>query len=139
MRDHLIEVAAHFGVGGLRFPERMPNTRRALALSELARDEGKLDDYRDVAMNGYWREGLDLENDEHLRLIVSRAGMPDDSLQRIESDRRFLNRVDSIRDEAASIGVSAIPTFVIGGLGVVGCQPYEVLEQLMARAGVTPR
>ena len=30
-------------------------------------------------------------------------------------------------------GVTGVPTFVVGNRGVVGAQPYEVLEQLMER------
>jgi predicted DsbA family dithiol-disulfide isomerase len=32
-----------------------------------------------------------------------------------------------------------VPTFAAGGYGVVGAQPYEVLEQLMQEAGAERR
>ncbi len=40
--------------------------------------------------------------------------------------------------EARNIG-DLVPTFVAGGYGVVGAQPYEVLEQLAERAGAPRR
>ena len=36
-------------------------------------------------------------------------------------------------------GVTGVPTFVAGGYGVVGAQPYEVLEALAKKAGAAPR
>ena len=35
-----------------------------------------------------------------------------------------------------AVGVTGVPTFVADGFGVVGAQPYEALEALMARVGV---
>jgi predicted DsbA family dithiol-disulfide isomerase len=35
--------------------------------------------------------------------------------------------------------VTAVPTFVAGGYGVVGAQPYEVLVQLVEKAGARRR
>jgi predicted DsbA family dithiol-disulfide isomerase len=32
-----------------------------------------------------------------------------------------------------------VPTFVAGGYGVVGAQPYEVLAQLLEKVGVPKR
>lgn len=135
MRDHMFRLAEHFGVEGLRFPERLSNTRRVLRLAELARDEGKLEPFRSRAMNAYWREGQDLESTDVLTEIAGAVGLPDDALHRADWDPAYDERVASIRDEADAMGISGIPTFIMGGYAVVGCQPYEALEQLAAAAG----
>ena len=36
-------------------------------------------------------------------------------------------------------GVTGVPTFVAARYGVVGAQPYEVLERLVERAGAPRR
>jgi predicted DsbA family dithiol-disulfide isomerase len=69
------EFAAAFGVDNLALPERLPNTRRALAIAEYARDQGKLMAFRDAAMRAHWREGKDLEDEHDLREIARRAGL----------------------------------------------------------------
>ena len=48
--------------------------------------------------------------------------------------RTFKDAVD--RDWALSrhYGITGVPTFVAGRRGVVGAQPYEVLEQLVKQA-----
>jgi predicted DsbA family dithiol-disulfide isomerase len=139
MGDYMRNFAAQFGVDDFRSRERIPNTRRALALAEVAREEGKLDAYRTRAMEAHWRDGMDLENDDDLCAIARDAGLPDGAVERSVSDPKYLRRVDAARAEANAIGVEGIPTFVIGGYGVAGCQPYEVLQSLAQRAGVGRR
>ena len=41
--------------------------------------------------------------------------------------------------EAAPAGVTGIPTFDLGELRVVGCQPYEVLAAAAEQAGARRR
>jgi predicted DsbA family dithiol-disulfide isomerase len=139
LRSGLREFAASFGVTDLELPDHMPNTRRALAIAEYAREQGKLDAFRDAAMEAHWREGKNLEDGHDLREIALRAGLePEAALQAMGAER-YLQRVDAIREEATQIGVTGIPTLVIGRYGVVGCQPYEVITQAAERAGARRR
>jgi predicted DsbA family dithiol-disulfide isomerase len=135
MAESMKNFAAQFGVENFQPRDRIPNTRRALALAEVARDEGKLDVYRTRAMEAHWRDGLDLESDDDLEAIAREAGLSDDAVERSRSDPRFLERIDAIRAEANAIGVEGIPTFVIGNIGLSGCQPYGVFESFAERAG----
>lgn len=139
MRAHLEQLAARAGIEGFRQPERIPNTRRALALAEVAREEGRLDAYRERAMDAHWRDGLDLESDADLHLIAADAALPPDAVSRSLSDPRYLARVDALRAEAGAVGVQGIPTFVLGRFAISGAQPYEVFEELARRAGAARR
>jgi len=135
MHAHLLRFAAGFGITDMRPRERSPNSRRALAIAELARDEGKLERFRDLAMDAHWRKGLDLESDADLRAIAAEAGLDPDRAIAASTDERYLGRIDARREEAESRGITGIPTFVIGDQGVVGCQPYEVLAQFVEACG----
>ena len=139
MRDYMKGFAARFGVDDFNQPVRIPNTRRALALAEVARDEGKLDAFRRRAMDAHWRDGMNLEDDDDLRTIASDAGLSGDAVERSTTDPQYLARIDAIREEAENIGVQGIPTFIIGNLGLSGCQPAEVLEDFAAKAGAEKR
>jgi predicted DsbA family dithiol-disulfide isomerase len=139
MRAHLQQLAERNSIEGFRQPERIPNTRRALALAEVARDEDRLDAYRQRAMDAHWRDGLNLESDEDLRLIASDAGLSADAVARSTEDPRYLERVDAMRAEANDVGVQGIPTFVLGPYALSGAQPYEVFEELARRAGAAAR
>lgn len=138
MRDYMKGFAARFGIDDWHQPARIPNTRRALALAEVARDEEKLDAFRRRAMEAHWRDGMDLENDDDLRKIAADVGLPGDAVERSKSEE-YLGRIDAIREEAGNIGVQGIPTFVIGNLGLSGCQPAEVLEDFAVQAGAKKR
>lgn len=135
MRERLKSFAAQFGLPDMQVRDRSPNTRRALAIAELARDEGKLPRFRDLAMDAHWRRGLDLERDEDLRAIAAEAGLDPGQAIAASSDPKYLARIDARREEAEARGVTGIPTFAIGNRGVVGCQPYEVLAAFVEDAG----
>ena len=55
------------------------------------------------------------------------------------SERRFKDAVDADWAKSNAYGVTGVPTFVAGGYGVVGAQPYEVLVQLLDQAGAPRR
>ena len=117
----------------------MPNTRRALAIAEYAREQGKLEAFRDAAMYAHWREGKNLEDEHDLRDIALHAGLEPEAALQATGAERYLQRVDAIREEATQIGVTGIPTLVASQYGVVGCQPYEVIAQAVERAGARRR
>jgi predicted DsbA family dithiol-disulfide isomerase len=138
MGEYMKSFAAQHGIGDFVQRERIPNTRRALALAELAREEGKLEEYRQRAMDAHWRYGLDIEDDEVLRRLARESGLPDSAVER-SKEPRYLQRIDAIRAEANALGVEGIPTFVIGRYGFSGAQPYEAFVALAERAGATRR
>ena len=135
MGVYMKSFAAKFGIDDFRQRDRIPNTRRALALAEVARDEGRLDEYRSRAMEAHWRDGMNLEDDDDLLRIARDAGLSADALDRSKSDPQYLERIDAIREEAGRIGVEGIPTFIIGRIGLSGCQPYEVFVDFATQAG----
>ena len=49
--------------------------------------------------------------------------------------RTFRDAVDADWELSRRYGVTGVPTFVVGRQGVVGAQPYEVLEQLVLKEG----
>lgn len=135
MREHLLRFAASFGVTGMIFSERLPNTRRALAMAEYAREAGQVTAFRVAAMEAYWRRGQDLESVDALQAIATEAGL--DALAALAAGRApaYLERVDAMREEAHGRNVTGIPTFFFGDFAVVGCQPYETLARIAAHAG----
>ncbi len=139
MADHLRRFAAAFGVEGLRIPERTPNTRKALALAEWARDRGRLHPFRQAVMDAHWRRGLDIENEEVLAGLAEAAALDPGAVPAALRDPVYAARVDAMGDEAARAGVTGIPTFFIGDQMVVGCQPYEVVAAQAEAAGARRR
>ncbi len=138
MLSHIRNFAAGFGVD-MTSPGHVPNTRRALAIVEYAREQGRLEAFWDAAMTGFWRDGLDIEDDSGLRTIATTAGLDPDAAIAAADDPEFLERVNRLRAEASSQGVTGIPTFLIGDERIVGCQPYDVIAEAVRRAGGSER
>ena len=57
----------------------------------------------------------------------------------ILEDRRYRAAVDSDWQRSRDLGITGVPTFVIGDQGLVGAQPYEQLEALVISAGASRR
>jgi predicted DsbA family dithiol-disulfide isomerase len=139
VKEHLRQFAARFGVTGIEHPDRLPNTRRVLAMAEFAREHALLDPFRRAGMEAHWRHGKDLENDDDLGAIAASVGLDSASAVAAADDPRYQAEVDKKLEEARQHGVTGIPTFFIGGEQVVGCQPYEVLVAAAERAGAKRR
>ena len=135
MQRHVLDYAREFGITDMKMQDRTVNTRKVIAVAELARDRGKLHEFRPLAMDAWWRHGRDLEDDAVLGELAEKVGIPADEAIAAARDEKYLARIDARRREAEAIGVTGIPTFVIGNQGVVGCQPYEVLEQFVTDVG----
>ena len=138
LHERTRQFASRFGVTSFNPPNDLHNTRRALAIAELARDRGRLEPFRSAAFEAHWRLGKNLEDDADLAAIAVGAGLPEDEALRAADDPAILARVDQKQDEARRSGVTGIPTFIIAGEEVVGCQPYKVLAAAAERAGVAP-
>jgi predicted DsbA family dithiol-disulfide isomerase len=142
MRPYLLDFAKAQGIAGMVIPPHKPNTRKALALAEWARDRGKLHEVRTAIMDAYWRSGLDVEDDAVLARVVEEAGFSVlEGAAAIRESRmpEVLARVATMGREAAAAGVSGIPTFDIGTERVVGAQPYPALAEAVVRQGGRPR
>jgi 2-hydroxychromene-2-carboxylate isomerase len=143
MLRYVKTFATGFGIDDLAPPSRLVPTRRVLAVAGLARDVGRLDVFRELAFDAYWRRGWGLESDEDLRWIAREAGLDAEAAVAAAGDPARLAAVAAARREALAAGVTGIPTFDFGAraapIRVVGCQRYEVLADAADRAGARRR
>jgi predicted DsbA family dithiol-disulfide isomerase len=139
MHERTKRFGASFGVLDFQPPDWLSNSRMALAIAEHARDVGRLEPWRQGAMEAHWRQGKNLEDPADLKVIALGAGLAPEAALAAASDPDLLARVDARQDEARRHGIRGIPTFAFGDAQVVGCQPYEALFATARRAGVEPR
>ena len=71
--------------------------------------------------------------------LVAAAGLPVEAARDVLETRSFKDAVDADWDMSRRYGVTGVPTYVAGGQGVVGAQPYEVLVELMETVGASRR
>jgi len=67
------------------------------------------------------------------------AALPADAARAVIETRSHKAAVDADWEKSHAYGVTGVPTYVAGGHGVVGAQPYEALEALVKQARSAPR
>jgi predicted DsbA family dithiol-disulfide isomerase len=115
-------------------PGLVPNSRKALEVTELARDRGLHEPVHTRLMHAYWEEGQNIGDEEVLVRLVSDAGLDPEEAVAALADRRYADRVDASTYAAQRQGVNGIPAFVLGErLLILGAQPHEAFEQGLAQ------
>jgi predicted DsbA family dithiol-disulfide isomerase len=132
-------LKAQFAAGGLVYAppaEVVPNSGKALRLTELARDRGLHAEVHDRLMDAYWTESEDVGNDDVLRRLTTEAGLDPGEVDRVFAGDEYAERVRASTAEAQTIGIHGIPAFLLGGrLLVLGAQPHEVFERALEQLG----
>ena len=130
-------LRARFAEAGLEYnrPEIVPNTRLALRLSELARESGLHEPFHDRLMDAYWSEATDIGNADELRRLAAEVGLEAEEVERVIADpAAYLDLVEGSTRQAQSIGINAIPAFLLDRrLIVLGAQPLEVFRRAFAQ------
>ena len=112
-------------------PDRMTwNTRLAQELAVWA--EPKVGEaVHDALFHAYQVEGRQLSDVDVLVDIAKGLGLDEGEARAVLTDRRFQAKVDEDGAIAKAMGVTSVPTYVVGQRGVVGAQPVEALEKLI--------
>jgi predicted DsbA family dithiol-disulfide isomerase len=132
---------------GLMDAEGLPYGRRTHTYnSRLAQELGKWADTQsggeavhDALYKAYFVETRNIGDPEILVEIAGSVGLSPDEARAVLTERRFKDAVDADWAKSHRYGVTGVPTFVADRYGVVGAQPYEVLEQLVEKAGARRR
>ena len=72
---------------------------------------------------------------DRLVALAESVGLSAEEARRVLDERTEKAAVDDDWKRVRAMGVTGVPTFVANGYGVVGAQPYEVLERLVEEAG----
>ena len=119
--------------------DRTYNSRLAQELGVWAEEQGHGPAYRDAAFRAYFVDGKNLALTPVLLDIATTAGLDRAAAEKVITTRSHRAKVDAEWTESTRAGVNAVPTFEAAGQRVVGAQPYEVLEQLVVKAGAKRR
>ncbi len=133
---------AMFSEAGLPFAHeltKVPNSRRALMLAELARDRGLLHELHPRLFDAYWVRDRDLGDDDVLVEEGMAVGLERDEILAALSSDDYARRVAEQTDAALELGAGGVPAWVVDERFLIpGAQPHDVFDQVLERIGHTP-
>ena len=138
MRLRLKKVAKELGLplGDRRMTF---NSRLAQELAKWAESQGKGDEFHEAVFRAYFVEGRNIGKEDELAELARSVALSEQEAKKVLQLRTYMKAVDSDWSQARSMGISAVPTFVLDHQAVVGAQPYEVLEEFLKKNGVKRR
>jgi predicted DsbA family dithiol-disulfide isomerase len=136
--DHISSVAAELGLP-LGKREKTYNSRMAQELGKLAEKQGYGEQFHMAAFRTYFADGLNIGLDSTLIDLGTSLGLSEVDVRDALENRTYKKAVDEDWNRSHQRGVTAVPTFMLNGMSLVGAQPYEKLVQLMEAGGVKPR
>ena len=143
-----VDIAAiHARMSGLMADEGLPYGKRSMTYnSRLAQELGKWADTQpggekihDALFHAYFVDNVNLARAENLVRIAEQVGLPVDEAGSVLAERGYREEVDADWQRSRELGVTGVPTFVIGIQGLVGAQPYEQLQVFVESAGAERR
>ncbi len=89
----------------------------------------------DVLFRAYFVDGKNIGDPEILLEVARKLSLDENEAREVLANRSFREAVDEHWARSRAFGITGVPTFVSDGRGVIGAQPYEVLEQLVLASG----
>jgi predicted DsbA family dithiol-disulfide isomerase len=105
------------------------NSHKALLLAEAAKGEGAdvFNALNEKLFAAFFGEGRNIGDDSVLRALAEESGVAPDVLERAWSEPAFEQSLSANRAVAARLGITGVPSFLIGNRILVGAVPAETL------------
>jgi predicted DsbA family dithiol-disulfide isomerase len=128
--------AAQARMSRLIADEELPYGRRTMTYnSRLAQELAKWADTQrygerihNALFQAYFVDNVNLAVVENLIAIAKQVGLSPVEAARVLVERQFRGAVDADWQRSRELGITGVPTFVIGDSALVGAQPFEQLE-----------
>ena len=115
------------------------NSRLAQELGAWGDETEHAEALHDALYRAYFVDAKNIGDADVLVDIAAEVGLDASEAREVLERRSHKAQVDQDWSQSRQVGVTGVPTFVAGGYGVVGAQPYEILERLVEHAGAKKR
>ena len=133
------EIFEQAGLPSADSLDKVPNSRRALMLAELARERGSFEVLHPRLFDAYWARARDIGDEAVLVDEGNAVGLEEHEIVDALSDGRYLERIEAQTQAAVELGAGGVPAWLIDErLLVPGAQPHEVFEMVLERLGHPP-
>lgn len=130
VQARLKKAAAELGIP-LGERTKTYNTRLAQELAKWAEAQNAGDAFHRAVFKAYFVDGKNIGRVDELVSIATTLGLPGEEARKVLMSGTHKYAVDADWDRAKQMGITAVPTFVMGPDRTTGAQPYEVLEKLV--------
>lgn len=135
VRQNVDAMAREVGLV-MRTQDRLINTRLALATAEFARERGVFEPVHRALFRAHWEGTAELDRVADLQRIAAEHGLDPGDLANALADGRYEPVIDGHRADAASVGIDAIPSHIVGRRYLlVGAQPLSIFKEVLERIG----
>jgi predicted DsbA family dithiol-disulfide isomerase len=127
------QMRARMAAEGLPYGKRTMtyNSRLAQELGKWAESQPGGEAIHDALFRAYFVDAKNIGDPAVLVSIAESVGLDAHEAKEVIDKRTHKAAVDADWEKSRAYGVTGVPTFVVGDRGVVGAQPYEVLEELV--------
>jgi 2-hydroxychromene-2-carboxylate isomerase len=112
---------------------------RALAISEHAKDEGRVREFVLACSRAIWAEATDVSQDGPLRSVCERAGLDWEGCRAALDDGVIRARVEGNTEALAALGHWGVPVFHVDGELFWGQDRVEDVAALLASRAAAAR
>jgi predicted DsbA family dithiol-disulfide isomerase len=138
-REGLIAMFEEEGLPASRDVTRVPNSMKALRVTELARTHGCEDAVHERLFDAYWARALDIGEDDVLVAEAVAAGLPEDEVRHVLRTNRYADVVQAHTTDLLQTGATGVPAFVVDERVLVpGAAAHEAFERVLDRLGYAP-
>lgn len=117
----------------MRQPRVLTNSLMALEATEYAKDEGKASEFSHAVYRAYFQDQQNIGAIEVVLDIARQVGLDPAVMQEHLQAGTYSERIKTAHQEALTLGVSGVPTFVLGPAQIVGAQSPDVFINMLKR------
>ncbi len=114
-------------------PSVLTNSLMALEATEYAKEQGKEEVFSRSVYQAYFQEGKNIGDIEVILSLAEQAGLKLHEVQDCLKEGIYAARLQAFHQEGRALGVSGVPTFIVGPAQIVGAQSPEVFVSLLKR------
>jgi predicted DsbA family dithiol-disulfide isomerase len=115
-------------------PKMACNSRLAQEMGKWVKEQGKGDAFHLAVFKSYFVEEKNIGDAAVLVDIAEKIGLSKKSAQDVLKNRSFQEDVDQDWERSKMVGISAVPTFIMGQQRLVGAQSYDDLKRFVENA-----
>jgi predicted DsbA family dithiol-disulfide isomerase len=116
---------------------RLPNSRAALNVGELARERGVHEPLHARLMTAFWAEDRDISDPDVLVEEAAAFRLEEDEVRQAATAFPYQDRIEASTAAVHDMGAGGVPAFVVADQVLIpGAQPHDLFEKVMERLGL---